>query len=159
MKRKKNILDKIGSLIPGYKGYVVREEKRNSDKKFRDQLASSLSNSEEYVIRFQKELLNSKDMISISNWEMARKAINTIGAKIKHATYGESSFFSEMQLKEEELEQIYNYDLELAEKVSVILKTIQEEILEPMSSGFVLKQVFDIEQILVKKTNFINQYK
>jgi L-ribulose-5-phosphate 3-epimerase UlaE len=82
MKRKKNILDKIGSLIPGYKGYVVREEKRNSDKKFRDQLASSLSNSEEYVIRFQKELLNSKDMISISNWEMARKAINTIGAKI-----------------------------------------------------------------------------
>jgi nucleoside diphosphate kinase len=64
-----------------------------------------------------------------------------------------------MQLKEEELEQIYNYDLELAEKVSLISKTIQDEILEPMSSGFVLKQVFDIEQILIKRTNLINQYK
>jgi hypothetical protein len=30
-KRESNILDKIGSLIPGYKGYAVRDEKRNDD--------------------------------------------------------------------------------------------------------------------------------
>ncbi len=33
MERKDNILDKIGRLITGYKGYTIREEQRNADKK------------------------------------------------------------------------------------------------------------------------------
>jgi hypothetical protein len=159
MERKINLFDKIGSLIPGYKGYVIRDEKRNTDKKFRNDLASLLSNTEEYLIRYQKELIDSKEINAATNWEKARKSLNTIIPKIKYSTYGESSFFSEKQLKEEELDVIYNFDLELTERVSLIVKTIQEEITEPMSAGFVLKQMLEIEQIMSKRTNFINEYK
>jgi len=73
--------------------------------------------------------------------------------------HGESSFFSEKQLKEEELDTIYEFDLELTEKVSLIVKTIQEDTAEPMSAGFILNQITDIEEILSKRTNFINEYK
>ena len=38
MDRKKNFFDFIGKLLPGYKGYVIRDEKRNTDKKLRDEL-------------------------------------------------------------------------------------------------------------------------
>lgn len=159
MERKINLFDKIGNLIPGYKGYVIRDEKRNTDKKFRDELVSRLNQSEEYLIRYQKELVSSNDVTNLTLWEQARKALNTISTKIKYTTYGESSYFSEKQLKENELDAIYNIDLELTEKVSLIVKTIQVEITEPMSAGFVLNQISDIEQILSKRTNFINEYK
>ena len=159
MERKINLFDKIGNLIPGYKGYVIRDEKRNTDKKFRNELASRLNQAEEYLIRYQKELITSNDIATLPIWEQARKSLNTLGTKIKHAPYGESSFFSEKQLKEEELDTIYEFELELTEKVSLIVKTIQEDTAEPMSAGFVLNQINDIEQILSKRTNFINEYK
>lgn len=159
MERKINLFDKIGNLIPGYKGYVIRDEKRNTDKKFRDELVSRLNQSEEFIIRYQKELVTSDDVTNLILWEQSRKALNTISTKIKHSTYGESSFFSEKQLKENELDAIYNIDLELAEKVSLIVKTILSDIAKPLSAGIVLNQIFDIEQILLKRTNFINEYK
>lgn len=159
MERKINLFDKIGNLIPGYKGYVIRDEKRNTDKKFRDELVSRLNQSEEFIIRYQKDLMKSDDVTNLTIWEQSRKALNTISTKIKHSSYGESSFFSEKQLKEDELDTIYNIDLELAEKVSLILKTILSDITEPLSAGLVLNQIFDIEQILLKRTNFINEYK
>ena len=159
MERKINLFDKIGNLIPGYKGFVIRDEKRNTDKKFRDELVSRLNQSEEFIIRYQKDLMKSDDVTNLTLWEQSRKALNTISTKIKHSTYGESSFFSEKQLKEDELDAIYNIDLELAEKVSLIVKTILSDIAEPLSAGLVLNQIFDIEQILLKRTNFINEYK
>lgn len=159
MERKINLFDKIGNLIPGYKGYVIRDEKRNTDKKFRDELVSRLNQSEEFIIRYQKDLMKSDDVTNLTIWEQSRKALNTISTKIKHSTYGESSFFSEKQLKEDELDAIYNIDIELAEKVSLIVKTILSDIAEPLSAGLVLNQIFDIEQILLKRTNFINEYK
>lgn len=159
MDRKINLFDKIGNLIPGYKGYVIRDEKRNTDKKFRDELVSRLNQSEEFIIRYQKDLMKSDDVTNLTLWEQTRKALNTISTKIKYTTYGESSFFSEKQLKEDELDAIYNIDLELTEKASLIVKTIQENTAEPMSAGFILNQISDIEQILSKRTNFINEYK
>lgn len=159
MERKINLFDKIGNLIPGYKEYIIRDEKRNTDKKFRDELVSRLNQSEEFIIRYQKELVTSDDVTNLILWEQSRKALNTISTKIKHSTYGESSFFGEKQLKEDELDAIYNIDLELTEKVSLIVKTILSDIAEPLSAGIVLNQIFDIEQILLKRTNFINEYK
>ena len=32
MERSKNIFDKLGSLIPGYRGYAERDSRRNCDK-------------------------------------------------------------------------------------------------------------------------------
>jgi|LauGreSBDMM110SN_4_FD.fasta_scaffold825675_1 hypothetical protein len=65
MERKINLFDKIGNLIPGYKGYVIRDEKRNTDKKFRDELVSKLNQSEEYLIRYQRAPISYKTNCSI----------------------------------------------------------------------------------------------
>lgn len=157
--RKSNILDKIGSLVPGYKGYAVRDELRNTDKKLREHLAKIIQVAECLIILHQKTLIDANEMQSCKEWEISRKSLNTLFLKIKNSTYGESSFFSENQLKEEELEKIYSYDLEISERVSLISKTAQEEINEVLSSGFILQQIREIESIFIKRLDFINQYK
>lgn len=157
--RKINILDKIGRLIPGYTGYAIRDEKRNTDKKTREFIALSIQQSENLIIQHQKELLNKNEIQQMKEWETVRKLLNTLYSKIKHTTYGESSFFSENQLKEEELEMIHSFDLEIVEKTLFISKTVQEEMDEILSVVFILKQIRDIETLIVERLNFINQHK
>lgn len=157
--RNTNILDKIGKLIPGYTGYIIRDEKRNTDKKTRDFISLSIQQSENLIIQHQKELLNKNEIQQTKEWETVRKLLNTLYSKIEYASYGESSFFSENQLKEEELDSIYSIDLEMAEITQSISKTIQEEINEILSVVFVLNQIREIETLLLKRLNFINQYK
>lgn len=157
--RRINILDKIGRLIPGYTGYAIRDEKRNTDKKTREFIALSIQQSESLIVQHQKELFTNSELLQMKEWETARKLLNTLYSKIKYTPYGESSFFSENQLKEEELDIIYSFDLEISEKTTLISKTIQEEIDEILSIVFVIKQIRDIETLIVDRLNFINQYK
>lgn len=157
--RRINILDKIGRLIPGYTGYAIRDEKRNTDKKTREFIALSIQQSESLILQHQKELLTKSELLQMKEWETVRKLLNTLYSKIKNTTYGESSFFSENQLKEEELDMIYSFDLDISEKTTLISKTIQEEIDEILSIVFVIKQIRDIETLIVDRLNFINQYK
>ncbi|MGV1013131.1 MAG: hypothetical protein ACOYBS_11860 [Flavobacterium sp.] len=157
--RKSNILDKISSLIPGYNGYAVRDELRNTDKKLRENLARIVRESESLIITYQNSLINTNDMQSCKEWEISRKSLNTLFSKINNATYGESSFFSKNQLKVEDLEKIYSYDLEISERVSLISKTVEENMNEVLSAVLVKVQIRAIERVLINRFNFINQYK
>ena len=125
----------------------------------RDELSGIIQQSENSIIKHQQQLVKTGEMQLCQEWEIARKALNAIFSKIKNATYGESSFFSDQQLKETELDEIYKIDLEMSERVHLILKTVEEEINETMSAGFVNQQVREINAILIKRTNFINQFK
>ena len=157
--RQTNFFEKIGNIIPGYKGYAICDEKRKTDKKLRDELAGIIKQAENVVITYQQQLVKINDMQLCQEWEIARKALNTIYSRIKNTTYGESSFFSDQQLKENELDEIYKFDLELTERVHLIMNTIDVEIKETMSAGFANQQVREIDTILIKRTNFINQFK
>lgn len=157
--RRTNFFEKIGNYIRGYKGYALRDEKRNTDKKLRDELAGIIKQSEDTVIKHQQQLVKTGEMRLCQEWEIARKALNTIYTRIKNSTYGESSFFSDNQLKETELDEIYSIDLAMSERVHLIFKTVEADINEVISAGFVTQQVNEIEKIIVKRTNFINLYK
>lgn len=157
--RRTNFFEKIGNMIRGYKGYAIRDEKRNTDKKLRNELSEVIHQSENAIIKHQQQLLKAREINLCQEWDITRKALNTMYSKIRNATYGESSFFSDYQLKETELDTIYNIDLEMTERVSLIFKTVDSEINETMSAGFIILQINEIEKILTQRTNFINQFK
>ena len=157
--RKATFLDKIGSLIPNYLGYSVRSEMRNTEKQFRDEISILIRNAETKIVSFQKQLISCNEIILCQQWEISRKLINTLYSQIKNASYGESPFFAENQIKDEELEIIYKYDLEISERVALISKTVESEIDEPLSAGFIKQQVIAIDSIIIDRTNFINRFK
>ena len=158
-KRRVNFFDKIGTFIPGYKGYAARDEKRNDDKKFRNELSLVINQSEILIEKHQQQLSKTGEIKLCKEWEIARKAVNTIYTKIKNATYGESSFFSNNQIKETDLDEIYNIDYEMAERVHLIFKTAGADINEVMSAGLIINQVKEIDNILIQRTTFINRNK
>ena len=157
--RNRNIFDKIGQLIPGYKGYTERNECRNNEKKFRAEICTILQQTlliiEENQISFVKQGLITESL----NVEFLRKPINICIDKIKFKEYGESSFFSEKQIKTEELQVIYNYD----EKIASYSKNLYQLITECETIDDVqmtsLNLINKINSILIERSNYIKQYK
>ena len=159
MKRTVNIIDRIGTLIPGYKGYTERDARRNIDKDLRVQISNNLSLTEKKIEQHCLSLVRNNQIQIAMEWEQIRKAINTLIPKIKNASYGVSSFFSDEQIKETELDKIYDMDLLLSERMKLFNEMIFENINEPIISVNIMKSLFEIDNLIIDRTNFINQFK
>ena len=154
MDRNKNIFDRLGSLIPGYKGYAERDGRRNCDKILRDSISAQLSESEKNFYSQMKEALKIKDNSRMKELDEVRKETNTFLSRVKFAPYGVTGFFSDNQIKEDELISIYQYDFELAESVKRFFELSSLEDLEATKI-----QLKNCTEILLKRSNYINEFK
>ena len=103
MKRTTNIFDKIGTLIPGYRGYQEREGRRECDRQLREQIADKLSEVEKKI----NNQIENTELSKLTEIEKNRKKINNLKDLIKYSPYGASAFFTDTAIKETELEEIY----------------------------------------------------
>jgi hypothetical protein len=154
MDRIKNVFDKIGSLIPGYKGYAEREGRRNCDKILRDSIVNQLIECEKILYSQISDAIKKKDKLKMREIEEYRKQTNTLISKVKFAPYGATSFFSDNQIKEDELFSIYQYDFELAENVKRLYELSSTGDLTEINSE--IKKGFDN---LILRNNYINEFK
>lgn len=148
------IFDKIGSLIPGYKGYAERDGRRNCDKILRDSVASTLSQAEKELNLTLKQLIKLKETEKAEALEELRKQTNTLISKVKFAPYGVSSYFADNQIKEEELGLIYQFDLDLAEVSHSLIQLANKD--QSESYGVALNH---LESILLNRNNYIDEFK
>lgn len=154
MNRKKNIFDKIGSFIPGYTGYSLREGRRNCDKILREEIAVRLSETDKTLYERIAEALNSKNKRLATDIDEIRKEVNTICSRIKYARYGASAFFTESQIKEEELCHIYQIDLDLNEVIEKLKNNASSSTLSEIKNMLGICQ-----EILNRRNSYINEFK
>jgi hypothetical protein len=153
MDRKKNIFDRIGSLIPGYRGYAERDSRRNCDKQIRESVYVELMLIEKIVTKKILDAIKEKDKDLMRQLESKRKDLNTLSSKIKYAPYGESSFFSDKQIKEDELLEIYKFDL-------LILETVEDfKEIEEISLNAI--DIFNVKlsELLDRRNAFIGEHR
>jgi hypothetical protein len=154
MERDANILDKLGSLIPGYAGYAERSGRRQCDRILRDQISSKISACEKKITRNISDSIQKGDSATIEEKENCRKRLNTLNSKIKYAPYGESAFFSGSRIKENELKEIYRKDLRIMETVTKLHRNIQDLDCIDLQSF-----IDDIESDLEGRNTYIAGYK
>lgn len=115
------IFDKIGSLIPGYEGYAEREGRREVDKKLRNFICHKLEDFEKKIYQKLESLINSYQIDEAKKLDNFRKEVNTFTSKIKFAPYGSSGLFADEKIDADKLEQIYQLDLELLQKIETLI--------------------------------------
>ena len=152
MDRKKNLLDKIGALIPGYKGYSERDGRRDTDKITRESICLNLNEIEKNISKQLKKNEHKSDLFLI--YENLRKKVNTINTKIKYLEYGFTSFFNDVQIKENELEEIYKIDLEIQNEIKNFNQKKGSENIEELEI-FIDK----CNDFLLKRKLFLNKFK
>ena len=154
MERAKNIFDKIGSLIPGFRGYSERDGRRNCDKLLRNQISDRLIYCESIINNRIKIEVKNRKMDSLQELEECRQKFNTLSDKINYAPYGESSFFGDSQIKENELQNIYEIDFEL-----YTLLQESEKYLTDTTIVDILMYIDSIKTMIEKRNDFIKEHK
>ena len=154
MERSKNIFDKIGSLIPGYRGYAEREGRRQSDKLLRNQISEEISECESVLQNRIKLEIKAKNFNSLEDLEECRKKFNTLSSKIKFASYGESAFFSDSQIKEDELLKIYQLDHDIFGIVNRLKDNLKD-----MTASAVSSDITNLYSSFKERNRFIKEHK
>jgi hypothetical protein len=105
-----DIFKKLASYIPGFKGYVERQNRRAADKIVRETVADRFEELWKRISAIQSDMV-SQGMISyVDDAEKAAIQIRTFADKIRTATYGYSGFFDAVKINEQELAQLYAFD-------------------------------------------------
>lgn len=151
--RSTNILDKIGSLIPGYDGYKDRDSRKNCEKKFRVALSEKLNDYENLIIEKINNCIQDSNLIDMRKYETLRKKLNTLSHKILYTSYGANAFFSDQKIKEDELDQIYKYDLDISDNIEKLLS------IEDFSELEITNCISNISMVLKNRNNYIKDFK
>jgi len=110
-----NFFKKILSKLPGFKGYVEREERRNADKLLRESIALKFEAIWQRISALQKDAISNGDLEIVDDLESAALKIRQFVDRIKTASYGYAGFFDVINIEQDELDEMYKYDLVLLE--------------------------------------------
>lgn len=124
----KDLLTKIGSKIPGFSGYIDRQERRNSDKLLRDMIAKRTMEQHKRVSELQTELISEGEITFLDDMEKAAIRLQTFADRVRTASRGYSSVFEAVKIDEDALNKILQHDnalLEMTEQVGTAIDHIQ----------------------------------
>jgi hypothetical protein len=123
--QRRNWLERIAAKIPGIKGYVDRELRRDVDKMQREWLAQQLDRGRGSV---QEQIRVWSRTGNLANLDLASsldKALDRLANRIRHADYGYTGFFDVVKLKEAELDRLYEFDVGLMDTVEDLALRIE----------------------------------
>lgn len=101
---------KLVSFIPGFGGYVERQNRRDADKLLRETVARRFEEHWSRASNLQTELVSSGMIKFVDDMEKAVISLRTFIDKISTAARGYSGLFDAVKINEKELESIYQFD-------------------------------------------------
>ena len=121
----RGILKTIQTFVPGFRGYRLKEDLRDSDRMLRAQLAKLLG--------LQRRGLEDCRAMVVQNFNSPQ--LDAIGGLINrfkmveglvlHAETGYSGIAADVRVKETELNRLYEYDTSLIDNIGVISKSLE----------------------------------
>ncbi len=126
-----DIFKKLLDKIPGFKGYVERQARRDSDKLLRDTIFKRFRDLEGRVSEIQREFISHGELQYIDDMETSAVRLRTFADRVRTAPRGYSSLFEAVKIGENELQKLYEYDaalLAMGDEVDRALDNIQASI-------------------------------
>jgi len=124
-------IKKILAKIPGFKGYINRGDRRMSDKLLRESIAKEFEALYQRISSLQRDLISSGQIFYVDDLEAPALKLRQFTDRVKTASYGYAGIFDAIKIKEEELDQVYQYDaalLALSDEVSSAIDNVETSI-------------------------------
>ena len=122
---------KILGKIPGFKGYIERQARRDSDKLLRDTIADRYEKEWGRISTLQVEFITQGEITYVDDLERAAIKLRTFVDRIRRAARGHSSLFEAVKINEQELVKLYQHDvalLDLADEVSRAIDNVETSV-------------------------------
>jgi len=122
---------KILAKIPGFKGYIERGDRRMSDKILREKITDEFETHYQRVSSLQRDLISQGELQYIDDLEAGALKLRQFIDRVRTASYGYAGLFDAIKIKQDELDQVYQYDyalLELSDEVRGAVDNVETSI-------------------------------
>lgn len=125
-RERRNVLERLGSKIPGFSGYLEREMRRDVDKLQRDWLADQVDRARFAINGKIREWSREGRLEHLDRASSIEKSLDRLANRIRHADYGSSGFFDAVKIGRAELDRIYEFDLALSDTVEYLALQVEQ---------------------------------
>lgn len=122
---------KILSKIPGFSGYMERQNRRDSDKLLRETVASRFEEQWQRISGLQRDFISQGEIGYVDDLEAAAIQLRTFADRVRRATRGYSGLFDAIKINEDELAKLYQYDaamLALGDEVGRAIDNVETSV-------------------------------
>jgi len=111
-------LESLVRKIPGFSGYMDREQRRDTDKVQREFLARRAADLKSQIQGLGEEVLAAGNLQLVETLDRLTNKLDRVAERIRHASYGYAGFFDPIKVNEQELDRVYDFDLSLVNQFS-----------------------------------------
>lgn len=121
----RNFIETILRQVPGFRGYLEKEYRRESDALQRDWLAARLQRSKRSIDELTRPLADAGHIDLLPQVDRIRGRIDRLIGRIHGAMQGYSGFFDLVRVDEALLERVYQYDVDLIAQVDALAAAVE----------------------------------
>jgi hypothetical protein len=122
----RNLVESMLRNIPGFRGYLEKEYRRESDDLAREFSAHELQRCKASLDNYQRTLLDAGQIDSLPLCERVRNHLDTLQSKIRGAVQGYSGFFDFVRVDNKVLDDVYEHDLAIVEDVRGLFEMMEQ---------------------------------
>ena len=144
---------KLASFIPGFSGYVERQNRRDADKLLRETVARRFEEQWSRASNLQVEMVSGGMLALVDDMEKASIALRTFIDKISGASRGYSGLFDAVKINEKELEAIYQFDaafFDLYEQVKSGLDNVEASLGDEAALPAAIRNITSLARLAVE---------
>jgi hypothetical protein len=117
-KAQRNILERLGEKIPGYRGFQDRELRRDVDRTLREHLASELGRLKSSLRDRTRAYTDAGKIGALNGFDRLDRQIDGLSQAVRFADYGATGLFDPVKIGEPELQRLYDFDLSVVDDLA-----------------------------------------
>lgn len=117
-------IERLIKGLPGIRGYVEKEVRRDADKRLRDLIARELGEQRHALYTMQQQLLRGGGLRYMAVIDGMIQKLQILIDRVKTASYGYAGLFDPVNIQEEQLDALYRFDLALANRTAELEATV-----------------------------------
>jgi hypothetical protein len=124
--RERNWLETILHKVPGFRGYLDKENRRESDALQREWLADRLQRSKRALDEHTRRLADEGKIDQLPQFDRLRGKTDKLIGRIRGAMQGYSGVFDLVRVDEALLDRVYEHDVILMERIEHLSTAVEK---------------------------------
>jgi hypothetical protein len=146
----RGLLESILRYIPGFRGYLEKDYRQESDYLLRKSMADRLQRSKQGLDDFLLQMVNAGQLDRLADGERAKNRLDRLILKMRAAVRGYSGFFDFVRVDIAVLDRVYEHDMAMVQEVEALATAIEQLAAKPdpaaASIADLLQRIESVEQ-------------
>jgi hypothetical protein len=122
----RGVIESILRFVPGFRGYLEKDYRQESDHLVRKWMADRLQQSKRGLDDYMVSLVNAGRVDQLTGCERLKNRLDGLILKMRGAVRGYGGFFDYVQVDQQLLERVYEHDMSLVQDVDALAAAIEQ---------------------------------